>query len=141
MANELSVICDVLNIDVYELINLSNQHPRVNILKPGCGVGGHCIAIDPWFIASACPEITELIQSARKVNNEKAEWVTKKILDEASILKNRIARKPKIFDISNIFSPEPAKAAIIAPTIITEEIAFVTDISGVCNDGVTLQTT
>ena len=105
LANELSVICDVLNIDVYELINLSNQHPRVNILKPGCGVGGHCIAIDPWFIASACPEITELIQSARKVNNEKAEWVTKKILDEASILKNRIARKPKIGCLGLTFKP------------------------------------
>ena len=70
-ANEISIICDEINIDVNELIKLSNQHPRVNILNPGCVVGGHCIAIDPWIIASQFPDITPLIQQARRVNLKK----------------------------------------------------------------------
>tara|TARA_B100000886_G_scaffold296523_1_gene223781 strand:+ start:37054 stop:38268 length:1215 start_codon:yes stop_codon:yes gene_type:complete len=106
LANELSMICDNLNIDVHELIHLSNQHPRVNILNPGCGVGGHCIAIDPWFIASACPEASELIQIARKVNNDKAEWVTNKIIENANILKNTIGRDPKIGCLGLTFKPD-----------------------------------
>ncbi len=78
-ANELSIICDEINIDINELIKLSNHHPRVNILKPGCGVGGHCIAIDPWFIASQFPNITPLIQQGRRVNLNKTIWVINKI--------------------------------------------------------------
>ena len=78
LANELSVICDEIDIDVKELINLTNRHPRVNILKPGCGVGGHCIAIDPWFIASQFPDKSNLIQTARKVNSDKTKFVFKK---------------------------------------------------------------
>ena len=78
-ANELSMVCDSINIDVNELINLSNKHPRVNILNPGCGVGGHCIAIDPWFIASQFPDKTPLIQQARHVNTKKTKWVLSKI--------------------------------------------------------------
>ena len=106
LANELSMICDHLNIDVHELIHLSNQHPRVNILNPGCGVGGHCIAIDPWFIASACPEISELIQIARKVNNDKAEWVTNKIIEKANIFKNTFDKTPKIGCLGLTFKPD-----------------------------------
>ncbi|NVK44062.1 MAG: UDP-N-acetyl-D-mannosamine dehydrogenase [Oceanospirillaceae bacterium] len=78
-ANELSMICDMLGIDVWELISLSNRHPRVNILQPGPGVGGHCIAVDPWFIVSAAPERSKLIQMARVVNNDKPEWVINKV--------------------------------------------------------------
>ena len=78
-ANELSMICKSNNIDVNELINLSNRHPRVNILRPGCGVGGHCIAIDPWFIASQFPDQTPLIQTARNVNTNKTLWVLTEI--------------------------------------------------------------
>lgn len=78
-ANELSVICQNLNIDVWNLIALANRHPRVNILQPGAGVGGHCIAVDPWFIAAADPENSKLIQTARNVNNTKAEWVVEQI--------------------------------------------------------------
>ena len=74
-ANELSLICDKLGIDVWELINLANHHPRVNILQPGPGVGGHCIAVDPWFIVAADPENSKLIHTARKVNDGKPEWV------------------------------------------------------------------
>ena len=78
-ANELSVICDDLDIDVWELISLANRHPRVNILQPGPGVGGHCIAVDPWFIVSKSPELAKLIHTARKVNDAKPTWVIEKV--------------------------------------------------------------
>jgi len=74
-ANELSMICDKLDINVWELIQLANRHPRVNILQPGPGVGGHCIAVDPWFIVSKTPEQARLIRTAREVNDSKPEWV------------------------------------------------------------------
>lgn len=77
-ANELSTICDRLNIDVWELISLANRHPRVNILQPGAGVGGHCIAVDPWFIVSSAPEEARLIRTAREVNDAKPDWVLQK---------------------------------------------------------------
>lgn len=78
-ANELSLICDKLDIDVWELIELANRHPRVNILKPGPGVGGHCIAVDPWFIVSETPEQARLIRTAREVNDGKPQWVIEKV--------------------------------------------------------------
>lgn len=78
-ANELSVICDKLDIDVWELISLANRHPRINILQPGPGVGGHCIAVDPWFIVSKTPEEAQIIHTARKVNDAKPEWVINKV--------------------------------------------------------------
>lgn len=78
-ANELSIICDKLDVNVWELIALANRHPRINILKPGPGVGGHCIAVDPWFIVSKTPEEAKLIHSARKVNDYKCEWVINKV--------------------------------------------------------------
>lgn len=79
-ANELSLICYRLGIDVWELIELANHHPRVNILQPGPGVGGHCIAVDPWFIVSAAPEEAKLIKTARTVNDGKPEWVIDQVL-------------------------------------------------------------
>ncbi|MFC3033116.1 UDP-N-acetyl-D-mannosamine dehydrogenase [Pseudoalteromonas fenneropenaei] len=78
-ANELSMICDKLDINVWELIKLANRHPRVNILQPGPGVGGHCIAVDPWFIVSKTPDDAKLIHTARKVNDSKPEWVINKV--------------------------------------------------------------
>lgn len=78
-ANELSMICDKLDIDVEELISLANHHPRVNILQPGCGVGGHCIPVDPWFIVDSAPEQARLIRTAREVNDSKPLWVVEKI--------------------------------------------------------------
>lgn len=78
-ANELSLITDKLDINVWELIDLANHHPRVNILQPGPGVGGHCIAVDPWFIVAADPENSKLIHTARKVNDGKPEWVKRKV--------------------------------------------------------------
>ncbi|WP_342713635.1 UDP-N-acetyl-D-mannosamine dehydrogenase [Oceanisphaera psychrotolerans] len=78
-ANELSMICDKLDINVWELIKLANRHPRVNILQPGPGVGGHCIAVDPWFIVSQAPEQARLIRTAREVNDSKPQWVIEKV--------------------------------------------------------------
>ncbi len=78
-ANELSIICDKLGIDVWELISLANRHPRINILQPGPGVGGHCIAVDPWFIVAKTPSEALLIHTARKVNDAKPEWVINKV--------------------------------------------------------------
>lgn len=77
-ANELSIICDKLDINVWELIALANRHPRVNILQPGPGVGGHCIAVDPWFIVSKTPDEAQIIHMARKVNDNKPNWVVGK---------------------------------------------------------------
>lgn len=83
-ANELSLICDRLNIDVWELIALANRHPRVNILNPGPGVGGHCIAVDPWFIVSSAPKEAQLIHTARLINDAKPDWVVGKVRDEVA---------------------------------------------------------
>lgn len=78
-ANELSVICDKLDINVWELITLANRHPRVKILQPGCGVGGHCIAVDPWFIIDTTPSEARIIRMAREVNTHKPMWVLEKV--------------------------------------------------------------
>lgn len=78
-ANELSLICDRLDMNVWELISLANKHPRVNILQPGPGVGGHCIAVDPWFIVSSAPDLSRMIQTARAVNDEKPKWIIDKV--------------------------------------------------------------
>lgn len=78
-ANELSTICHELDINVWELIALANRHPRVNILQPGTGVGGHCIAVDPWFIVNACPEEARIIRVAREVNDRKPQWVMERV--------------------------------------------------------------
>ena len=82
-ANELSLICDEEGISVWELISLANRHPRVNILNPGPGVGGHCIAVDPWFIVSRSPEHAKLIRTAREVNDSKPDWVINKVKAKA----------------------------------------------------------
>ncbi len=100
-ANELSMICDRLNINVWELINLANHHPRVNILKPGPGVGGHCIAVDPWFIISQTPDLTEVIGAARKVNDSKPKWVIEKIESTiAQVLKLNLDKSRKDITIA-----------------------------------------
>lgn len=78
-ANELSLICDQLDIDVWELIRLANRHPRVNILQPAAGVGGHCIAVDPWFIVDSAPKVARMVRTAREVNDHKPVWVVEKI--------------------------------------------------------------
>lgn len=87
-ANEMSVICDSLGIDAWDLINLANRHPRVNILQPGPGVGGHCIAVDPWFIIASNPENAKLLETARQVNDNKPQWVIDKVKAKAAKFKN-----------------------------------------------------
>ena len=115
-ANELSVICDQLDINVWELIELANHHPRVNILQPGPGVGGHCIAVDPWFIVSTAPETANLIRTAREVNDSKPRWVLQKIKaaaerfgDSPTIALLGLAFKPNIDDLRESPALEIAK--------------------------------
>jgi UDP-N-acetyl-D-mannosaminuronic acid dehydrogenase len=91
-ANELSLICDQLGINVWELIALANRHPRVNILNPGPGVGGHCIAVDPWFIVDSAPQAARLIRTAREVNDGKPEWVLEKIAEAVAAARSRLGR-------------------------------------------------
>jgi len=104
-ANELSLLADELKLDVWELIALANRHPRVNILAPGCGVGGHCIAVDPWFLVDKAPHITRLVRTARQVNDHKPEWVVQRVLRHAGRFKAPIiaclglAYKPDIDDL------------------------------------------
>lgn len=90
-ANELSMICDKQGINVWELIALANRHPRVNILQPGAGVGGHCIAVDPWFIVASNPDEAKIIRTAREVNDYKPEWVLEKV---KSAIVDAMAKKP-----------------------------------------------
>ena len=89
-ANELSLICDEEGINVWELISLANRHPRVNILNPGPGVGGHCIAVDPWFIVARSPKYAKLIKTARMVNDSKPEWVIEKVKSRAEKFKRPV---------------------------------------------------
>jgi UDP-N-acetyl-D-mannosaminuronic acid dehydrogenase len=95
-ANELSIICDKAGINVWELIELANKHPRVNILQPGCGVGGHCIAVDPYFIVSDYPLEAKIIGGAREVNNYKAFWVVEKIQNAKMQFELKNGRKPLV---------------------------------------------
>jgi UDP-N-acetyl-D-mannosaminuronic acid dehydrogenase len=104
-ANELSMLCPTLGVDVRELIQLANHHPRVNILQPGCGVGGHCIAVDPWFIAAADPENTPLIQTARKVNDHKPDWVVTQITSLAQNFQQQNHRNATIACLGLAFKP------------------------------------
>jgi UDP-N-acetyl-D-mannosaminuronic acid dehydrogenase len=104
-ANELSLICDRLGINIWELISLANHHPRVNILQPGPGVGGHCIAVDPWFLVESAPDLANLIRAARNVNDSKPRWVVEKVKQAISNHQNPklaclgLAFKPNIDDL------------------------------------------
>ncbi|EOA6375882.1 UDP-N-acetyl-D-mannosamine dehydrogenase [Campylobacter coli] len=100
-ANELSILCDKLDINVWELINLANRHPRVNILQPGCGVGGHCIAVDPWFIVHQNPNEAKMIKTAREVNDDKPNFVIQKIKERVKDIS-----QPKIACLGLAFKPD-----------------------------------
>lgn len=104
-ANELSFICDKAGINVWELINLANKHPRVNILQPGCGVGGHCIAVDPYFITSAYPEEAKIIAQARETNNYKAQWCAEKVKNTMLEFELKNGRKPLVAMMGLAFKP------------------------------------
>jgi UDP-N-acetyl-D-mannosaminuronic acid dehydrogenase len=105
-ANELSVLCDTFDIDVWELIELANKHPRVNILQPGCGVGGHCIAVDPWFIVHAGGSDAKMIRTAREVNTYKTKWVIEKIKNKALEFERDNNKKPKLACMGLAFKPD-----------------------------------
>ena len=104
-ANELSIICDKAGINVWELIDLANKHPRVNILRPGCGVGGHCIAVDPYFITSDYPKESKIIATAREINNYKALWCVEKVKNCMLEFELKNNRKPKVAMMGLAFKP------------------------------------
>lgn len=105
-ANELSIICDKAGINVWELIELANKHPRVNILQPGCGVGGHCIAVDPWFIVADYPEQAQFIKRARETNDYKADWCASKVLAACADFVERQGHEPVIACMGLAFKPD-----------------------------------
>ncbi len=104
-ANELSLICDKADINVWELIELANKYPRVNILQPGCGVGGHCIAVDPYFIVSDYPMESKIIGTAREVNNYKSFWCAEKVKTAKLEFQLKHGRKPSIALMGLAFKP------------------------------------
>ena len=104
-ANELSLICDKAGINVWERINLANKHPRVNILQPGCGVGGHCIAVDPYFITSDYPEESKIIATARNINNYKSSWCAEKVKNSMLEFELKNGRKPVVAMMGLAFKP------------------------------------
>lgn len=105
-ANELSILCDKFDINVWELIRLANRHPRVNILQPGAGVGGHCIAVDPWFIVHKGGEDAKMIRTAREVNTYKTEWAIEKIKNAALEFAKEKNRKAKVACMGLAFKPD-----------------------------------
>ena len=124
-ANELSMICDKAEINVWELIHLANKHPRVNILQPGTGVGGHCIAVDPWFIVSEFKEEALIIRNAREINNYKTEWVIEKIRSTALQFELDNNRKPDIALMGLVFKPDiddlrESPALLVADTLLSD---------------------
>lgn len=129
-ANELSMICDKAGVNVWELISLANKHPRVNILDPGCGVGGHCIAVDPWFIVSDYPEQAQLIKRARETNDYKADWCANRILKACDDFVKEFDREPVVACMGLAFKPNiddlrESPAKYIASRIISESRADV----------------
>ena len=124
-ANELSVICDRLGINVWETIALANRHPRVNILQPGPGVGGHCIAVDPWFIISSAPEEARLIRTAREVNDAKPHWVIEKVKSKAARFKEPVIGCLGLSFKANIDDLRESPALEITRKLIEQEVGLV----------------
>lgn len=129
-ANELSMICDDAGINVWELIELANHHPRVKILQPGAGVGGHCIAVDPWFIVADFPNYSKVIKAAREVNDFKAQWVVEKIKNTALQFELDNKRKPIVACMGLAFKPDiddlrESPAVQIATNLLSEGINIV----------------
>jgi UDP-N-acetyl-D-mannosaminuronic acid dehydrogenase len=121
-ANELSLICDHLGINVWETIALANRHPRVNILQPGPGVGGHCIAVDPWFIVSSAPEQSKLIKTARQVNDAKPNWVIDKVKAKAARFKEPVIACLGLAFKANIDDMRESPALGIVKDLIAQKV-------------------
>lgn len=124
-ANELSMLCANSGINVWNLIALANRHPRVNILQPGAGVGGHCIAVDPWFIVAGDPDTARIIRTAREVNNHKTEWAIDQIKIAVADASARTGRKPKVACLGLAFKPDiddlrESPAVHIASQLLTQ---------------------
>ena len=124
-ANELSMICEKAGINVWELISLAIKHPRVNILQPGCGVGGHCIAVDPYFISSAFPNEAKIIAQARNINNYKSEWCVEKAKNAILSFELENGKKPQVALMGLAFKPNiddlrESPAMKIANHLVTE---------------------
>ena len=129
-ANELSMICKKAGINVWELIELANKHPRVNILQPGCGVGGHCIAVDPWFIVSDYPEQANIIKRARETNDYKADWCADEVLRACREFEEKHEREPVVACMGLAFKPDiddlrESPAKYITSRIVSEARADV----------------
>ena len=105
-ANEVSLLCEHLGIDAWEVIRLANHHPRVQVLQPGPGVGGHCIAVDPWFIVAGDPATARLIRTAREVNDAKTDWVIAQVRDAATELATRLGRPARIACLGLAYKPD-----------------------------------
>ena len=125
-ANELSIICDKADVNVWELINLANKHPRVNILQPGTGVGGHCIAVDPWFIVSDFEKEAKIIRNAREINNYKTNWVIEKIKSTALQFELNTRKKPVVALMgmafkANIDDLRESPALQVAETLLSKD--------------------
>lgn len=122
-ANELSLICANSGINVTKLIELANRHPRVNILTPGVGVGGHCIAVDPWFVVAKDPGYARLIHTARNVNDYKTEWVTAQVANQIKSLKASLKRKPAVACFGLAFKPDIDDLRESPAILVAEQIA------------------
>lgn len=129
-ANELSMICEKADINVWELIALANKHPRVNILQPGCGVGGHCIAVDPWFIISDYPEQAQIIKRSRETNDYKSDWCANYAIEASDEFEIKNGRRPIVACMGLAFKPNiddlrESPAMYITSRILTEANAEV----------------
>ncbi|MCD8186558.1 MAG: UDP-N-acetyl-D-mannosamine dehydrogenase, partial [Rikenellaceae bacterium] len=129
-ANELSIICQKAGINVWDLIELANKHPRVNILQPGCGVGGHCIAVDPWFIISDYPEQAQLIKRSRETNDYKSDWCANQVLEVCERFELENGREPLVACMGLAFKPNiddlrESPAMYITSRILSESNAEV----------------
>jgi UDP-N-acetyl-D-mannosaminuronic acid dehydrogenase len=138
-ANELSLICAKDGIDVWNLIQLANRHPRVNILQPGAGVGGHCIAVDPWFIVARDPENAQVIRTAREVNNRKTDWVIDQIKIAAADVAAKTGLQAKIACLGLAFKPDiddlrESPAAHIAQSLLSQGYDLVAVEPNIQND-------
>jgi UDP-N-acetyl-D-mannosaminuronic acid dehydrogenase len=132
-ANELSLICDELDINVWQLIQLANRHPRVNILQPGPGVGGHCIAVDPWFIVSSAPKTARLIRTAREVNDGKPHWVVDKVRAALREIRDDTGRKNVTVAILGLsFKPDIDDLRESPAMEIASHVSELSDVTALC---------
>jgi UDP-N-acetyl-D-mannosaminuronic acid dehydrogenase len=130
-ANELSILCDDMDIDVRELVSLANKHPRVNVLSPGCGVGGHCISVDPWFIVDSANGKAKMIEQARRTNDYKADWVVEKIKNKVLQFEKEKGKRPSIACMGLAFKPDIDDLRESPALYIAQELAKYIDIKAV----------